>query len=37
MDIKEFLLVYVLYKNKIDSLILDDVIREYILSEMLKT
>ena len=35
MDIKEFLLFYVPYKNKIDSLIPDDVIREYILSEVL--
>ncbi|CDD64228.1 unknown [Firmicutes bacterium CAG:882] len=35
MDIKEFLLLYVPYKDKIDSLIPDDVIREYILSEVL--
>ena len=35
MDIKEFLLVYVPYKNKIDSLIPNDIIREYILSEVL--
>lgn len=35
MDIKEFLLLYVPYKEKIDSLIPDDVIREYILSEVL--
>ena len=35
MDIKEFLSLYVPYKNKIDSLIPDTVIREYILSEVL--
>mgnify|MGYP004686990631 CR=1 FL=1 len=35
MDIKEFLLLYVPYKDEIDSLIPDDVIREYILSEVL--
>lgn len=35
MDIKEFLLLYVPYKDKIDSLIPDTVIREYILSEVL--
>lgn len=35
MDIKEFLFLYVPYKYKINSLIPDTVIREYILSEVL--